>query len=73
VIFTESLVTQAYLEELLILKGGFHPEEITLFRGNERFTAGSEALKHWQEEIGDFLPSSPAAQSLGGGTAGISA
>ena len=57
VIFTESLVTQAYLEELLILKGGLHPEEVTLFRGTNDSPRAAQALKHWQEEIGDFLPS----------------
>ena len=55
VIFTESLVTQAYLEELLILKGGFRPEEITLFRGTNESPRSAEALRHWQQEIGDFL------------------
>jgi superfamily II DNA or RNA helicase len=55
VIFTESLVTQAYLEELLILKGGFRPEEITLFRGTNESQRAAEALRHWQDEVGDFL------------------
>jgi hypothetical protein len=32
VIFTESLVTQAYLEELLVLRGTLRPQDITLFR-----------------------------------------
>ena len=32
VIFTESLKTQDYLRDLLV-ENGFHPEEITLFRG----------------------------------------
>jgi superfamily II DNA or RNA helicase len=55
VIFTESLVTQAYLEELLILKGGFRPEDITLFRGTNESPRAAEALKYWQAEVGDFL------------------
>src|SRR4029077_18961670 len=33
VIFTESLVTQDYLQKVLIAKGGCPPESITLFRG----------------------------------------
>jgi hypothetical protein len=55
VIFTESLVTQAYLEELLILKGGFRPEEITLFRGTNESPRAVEALKCWEDEVGEFL------------------
>jgi adenine-specific DNA-methyltransferase len=57
VIFTESLVTQAYLEALLVLKGALRPEDITLFRGTNDSPRAAEALKHWQEEIGDSLPS----------------
>lgn len=56
VIFTESLVTQKYLEDLLILKGGFLPEDITLFRGTNDSPRAAQALKQWQEEIGDFMP-----------------
>ena len=56
VIFTESLVTQAYLENLLATKGGFHAEEITLFRGTNDSPRAMQALKRWQEEIGDTLP-----------------
>lgn len=55
VIFTESLVTQGYLEDLLIAKGGFHPEEITLFRGTNESPRAFDALKHWREEVGDSL------------------
>lgn len=56
VIFTESLVTQTYLQELLMLKGGLRPEEITLFRGTNDSPRAVQALKQWQEEIGDSLP-----------------
>ena len=56
VIFTESLVTQAYLEELLVVRGALRPQDITLFRGTNDSPRASQALKHWQEEIGDLLP-----------------
>jgi ERCC4-related helicase len=56
VIFTESLVTQSYLEDLLLDRGGFRPEEITLFRGTNDSPRAAQALKRWQEEIGDSLP-----------------
>jgi ERCC4-related helicase len=56
VIFTESLVTQTYLQDLLILKGGLRPEDITLFRGTNDSPRAAQALKQWQEEIGDSLP-----------------
>jgi adenine-specific DNA-methyltransferase len=56
VIFTESLVTQSYLEDLLVDRGDFRPEEITLFRGTNDSPRAAQALKRWQEEIGDSLP-----------------
>jgi ERCC4-related helicase len=56
VIFTESLVTQSYLQDLLLDRGGFLPEEITLFRGTNDSARAAQALKRWQEEIGDSLP-----------------
>jgi hypothetical protein len=49
VIFTESLVTQKYLEELLIARGGFDPGEITLFRGVNDSPRAAEALRTWQK------------------------
>jgi superfamily II DNA or RNA helicase len=49
VIFTESLVTQKYLEELLIARGGFDPGEITLFRGVNDSPRAAEALRNWQK------------------------
>jgi superfamily II DNA or RNA helicase len=57
VIFTESLVTQTYLQDLLISKGGIRPEDITLFRGTNDSPRAAQALKNWQKEIGDSLPS----------------
>jgi adenine-specific DNA-methyltransferase len=56
VIFTESLVTQTYLQDLLIQKGGLRPEDITLFRGTNDSPRAVQALKQWQQEIGDSLP-----------------
>jgi superfamily II DNA or RNA helicase len=56
VIFTESLVTQAYLRDLLIERGGLEPEAITLFRGVNESPRAAAALEHWKEEIGDHLP-----------------
>ena len=57
VIFTESLVTQDYLRDLLIERGGLLPRDITLFRGTNDSARAGEALQHWQQEIGDKLPS----------------
>jgi superfamily II DNA or RNA helicase len=56
VIFTESLVTQSYLQDLLLDRGGLLPEDITLFRGTNDSSRAAQALKRWQEEIGDSLP-----------------
>lgn len=57
VIFTESLVTQAYLEGLLMKKGGYKAEDITLFRGTNDSTRANQALERWQHEVGEALPS----------------
>jgi hypothetical protein len=57
VIFTESLKTQSYLEDLLIKRGGLNPERITLFRGVNESPRAAMALEHWQKEIGETLPS----------------
>lgn len=56
VIFTESLRTQAYLEELLIKRGGLDPESVTLFRGVNDSLRAVKALERWQDEIGSGLP-----------------
>jgi superfamily II DNA or RNA helicase len=56
VIFTESLVTQAYLESLLIQRGGYAAEAITLFRGLNDSARTTQALHRWQQEIGEALP-----------------
>jgi hypothetical protein len=55
VIFTESLVTQAYLRDLLVERGGFKPEAITVFRGTNDSPRAAEAVKQWQRDIGDAL------------------
>lgn len=55
VIFTESLTTQSYLEEMLSTRGGFAPEQITLFRGTNDSLRAHEALERWQREVGDAL------------------
>jgi ERCC4-related helicase len=56
VIFTESLITQAYLQDLLLDRGSLLPEDITLFRGTNDSPRATQALVRWQEEIGDSLP-----------------
>jgi hypothetical protein len=55
VIFTESLRTQDFLHDLL-KANGYRPEEITLFRGQNNSPRADEALKRWQEEVGDAIP-----------------
>jgi hypothetical protein len=44
------------LEELLIEKGGFSPEEITLFRGTNDSARAQQAWQRWQHEVGESLP-----------------
>jgi superfamily II DNA or RNA helicase len=56
VLFTESLVTQAYLEDLLIRKGGYKAEDITLFRGTNESARANQALERWSKEVGESLP-----------------
>lgn len=55
-IFTESLVTQEYLRGLLTGKGGCASEDVTLFRGTNDSPRAQQALRRWQEEIGNSLP-----------------
>ena len=55
VIFTESLVTQAYLRDLLIDRGGLESGDITIFQGVNDSPRAAEALEHWKEEIGNHL------------------
>lgn len=56
VIFTESLVTQDYLREILLNSGEFTADEVTLFRGENDSPRATEALGRWQTEVGDNLP-----------------
>jgi adenine-specific DNA-methyltransferase len=56
VIFTESLVTQDYLRDLLIERGGMQPEEITIFRGVNDSARAAAALEQWKQEVGNHLP-----------------
>jgi hypothetical protein len=58
VIFTESLVTQDYLRDLLIERGGMEPEDITVFRGVNDSPRASAALERWKQEVGNHLPAS---------------
>jgi superfamily II DNA or RNA helicase len=56
VIFTESLVTQGYLQKVLIARGEYAPESITLFRGTNDSARANQALERWQSEVGENLP-----------------
>ena len=56
VIFTESRVAQDYIRVLLVMKGGFREDDITLFRGTNDSVRAVEALKRWEEEVGNGLP-----------------
>ena len=51
VIFTESLTTQEYVRDLLIESALVTPEEITLFRGDNRGERATEALSRWEAEV----------------------
>jgi superfamily II DNA or RNA helicase len=57
VIFTESLVTQDYLRQMLVARGGYVPEAVTLFRGTNESPRANQALERWEEEVGGNLPS----------------
>jgi len=54
IIFTESLTTQDHLRDIL-LKSGFAPREITLFRGENASPRATEALERWDEEVGQHI------------------
>ena len=56
VIFTESLVTQDYLRRMLVARGGYVPEAVTLFRGTNESPRANQALERWEEEVGAHLP-----------------
>ncbi len=56
VIFTESLVTQAYLRDVLVESGLVTLDEVTLFRGTNDGERAAAALERWREEVGRTLP-----------------
>ena len=56
VVFTESLVTQDYLRELLVESGLVTDQEVTLFRGTNTGPRVEEALGRWRRDVGDALP-----------------
>jgi hypothetical protein len=56
VVFTESLVTQAYLRELLLQSGAVTDGEVTIFRGTNDSPRAAEALERWWTEVGEKLP-----------------
>jgi hypothetical protein len=51
VIFTESLVTQAYLRDRLVESGQIKDAAITLFSGNNDSPRAQEALRRWTLEV----------------------
>jgi len=56
VIFTESVVTQEYIRDLLVTNGVVPEEEVTLFRGTNDSPRAREALARWESEVGAKLP-----------------
>jgi superfamily II DNA or RNA helicase len=55
VIFTESLTTQDYLQQLLVASGLVGEGDITTFRGRNESRRAAEALRRWNQEIGARL------------------
>lgn len=55
-IFTESLVTQSYLRDLLIQSGLVPAEGVTLFRGANDSPEALAALARWRAEVEQTLP-----------------
>ncbi|MFT3837934.1 MAG: SNF2-related protein [Myxococcaceae bacterium] len=55
VIFTESLVTQEHLAELLVSEGLVERHEVTVFRGLNDSPESKVALERWNTEIGAKL------------------
>lgn len=58
VVFTESLTTQDYLEQLLVEHGGLSADDVTLFRGQNESPRVQAAVKRWDDEVGAALPPS---------------
>jgi hypothetical protein len=55
VVFTESITTQEYLRQLLLL-AGLSDDDITLFRGDNDHPRAHAAFARWLEEEGRRLP-----------------
>jgi helicase-like protein/SNF2 domain-containing protein len=58
VIFTESLTTQDYLQELLIESGLVKEDDVTLFRGQNTSPRAAQALARWEADVGQVLGTS---------------
>jgi hypothetical protein len=56
VVFTESLTTQEYIRELLLVDGVVGDSDITLFRGDNDTPRAAIARDRWFEEVGRHLP-----------------
>ena len=59
VVFTESIVTQEYLRDLLVGEG-VPDDAITLFRGTNDGARARAALARWQDEEGSRRPEQPS-------------
>ncbi|MEE8526082.1 MAG: SNF2-related protein, partial [Thermoanaerobaculia bacterium] len=55
VIFTESLSTQKYIRDLLLI-AGLAKDDVTLFRGQNEGPRVAAALERWKREVGDAIP-----------------
>ena len=56
IIFTESLVTQDYLRDLLIQSGIVTADEVTRFRGSNDSVEALTALARWRVEVEQSMP-----------------
>ncbi len=56
VVFTESLTTQEYIRDLLLESGVVGDQDVTLFRGTNDSPRATEALRNWQAEVADKMP-----------------
>lgn len=59
VIFTESVVTQEYIRDLLVQSGLVTEDDVTLFRGTNNSARAREALARWDAEEAAKLPAHP--------------
>ena len=58
VIFTESLTTQEYIKKQLVSGLELAEEDITLFRGSNKSSRVTQALRRWKEEVEAEKPAS---------------